>query len=373
MSHPNFENASHPKSDVIRQQIVVKPKAGGFLWSFIIFSIPGFISGLIWMLISVIVLILVISGIGANSVKSEENQTLKLKTLQTSSKSEGILVYDLEGAIISGGGDLSTINRTLGVYTEVVENDFKEIKNNKNIKNVVFRLNTPGGEIYASEILGDLINDLLISKNQSQGVFYFDQLAASGGLWATYKNLNNYVVGSKYGETGSVGVILTLPNFKGLAEKVGYSENVIKSSNSKDIGNPLRDITPEERGYFQVEVDKKYDKFLDLVATGRRIPKDKVKTFATGKTFENTEAKDFGLIDEIGNLDTAIKKAASNTSLGDNYIVWTVKNDTGLLESLFGANGIAGMLGIPQNATKVLDKATFFDSGKIYLIDEYKI
>jgi protease IV len=363
----------HPKNDIIRQQIVLKPKIGGFLWSFIIFSIPGFISGIIWMLISVVILILVLSGIGASNAQSKETQTLKLKSIQTSSKSDGILVYDLEGAIMSGGGDLSTINRTLGVYTEVVEKDFKEIKNNKNIKNIVFRLNTPGGEIFASEILGDLINDLLISKNQSQGVFYFDQLAASGGLWATYKNTNNYVVGSKYGETGSIGVILTLPNFKGLAEKVGYSENVIKSSSSKDIGNPLRDITPEEKDYFQAEVDKKYEKFLDVVASGRRIPKDTVKTFATGKTFENTEAKNLGLIDEVGNLDTAIKKAASNTDVGDNYTVWGVKNEPGFFENILGARGIAGVLGIPQNATKAIDKATFFDSGKIYLIDEYKI
>ncbi|MEM1312311.1 MAG: S49 family peptidase [Patescibacteria group bacterium] len=365
-------NPHNLKNDIIRQQVVVKPKAGGFLWSFIIFSIPSFLSGLVWLIISVIVMIAVIVGVSEGGSQSSAGD-LSLNILQKSSSSEGILVYDIKGPIISGGDELSSINRSLGSYTDIVKSDFESIKNNPDIKNIVFRVNTPGGELYASEILGDLINELLISKNQSQGVFFFEQIAASGGLWATYKNLNNYVVGSPYGQTGSIGVILTLPDLTGLAEKVGYSENVIKSSDSKDIGNPLREITSEERAYFQEEVDAKYDRFLNLVAVGRRLEKDDVRTVADGRTFENSEAVDLGLIDETGDLDVAIEKAASNTNLGKEYKVWTVENETGFIDSLLQSTNLSKLMGIPENATKAIDRATFLDPGVIYLIDEYRI
>ncbi|NJK70959.1 MAG: signal peptide peptidase SppA, partial [Thermales bacterium] len=85
---------------------------------------------------------------------------------------------------------------------------------------------------------------------------------ASGGLWSSYKVNDSYIVGSPYGETGSIGVVLTLPNFTGLADKVGYTETVIKSSNAKDIGNPLRTPSTEEIDYLEQRVTQNYDKFL---------------------------------------------------------------------------------------------------------------
>ena len=355
------------------QQIEIKPQVGGFLWSYIIFSLPGFISGLIWLLISIIIFIAVLIGVFTSGSRAQNETTLKLTNIHSSSKSEGILVYDLKGAISSSSDGASSFSRTSGIYTDLVRKDFEEIKKNNNIKNVVFRLNTPGGEIYASEILGDLIANLIQSKGQSQAVFYFDELAASGGLWATYKNTNNYVVASKYGETGSIGVIITLPNYKGIADKIGYSENVIKSAPSKDLGNPLRDLTSDEKAYFQKQVDSKYDQFVTLIANGRNISKDKIKPIANGLTYSNLEAKSVGLVDEVNDVNAAIDRAAKNSNLGANYNVWEIENETGFFESLFGASGISNLLGVPQAATKAIDRATSLEPGKTYLIDEYRI
>jgi protease-4 len=354
------------------QKIELNPKVGGFLWSYIIFSIPGFIASIIWLIITLIIVVLIVISLFVSG-SSQDNNSLKLKNIHSSSNSAGVLVYDLKGEISTTTTGLSSLDRTSGIYTDLVAKDFEQIKNNPNIKNVVFRLDTPGGEIYASEILGDLIADLVQSKGQSQAVFYFDELAASGGLWATYKNTNNYVVGSKYGETGSIGVIVTLPNYTGIADKIGYSEDVIKSAPNKDIGSPLRDVTPDEQAYFQNQVDTKYDQFLDIVSAGRNIPKDKVKTFATGLTYDNTEAKTMGLLDDVNDVNAAIDKAAQNANLGSNYNVWEVQNDPGFLQSLAGASGLSNLFGLPNAASQIANRVTALEPGKTYSIDENRI
>ncbi len=368
-------NRYQPTNPNVKQKVELYPKLGGFLWAYIILSLPGFIMSLIWTIATILLVIGLIFGLaGLNNKKSEDTKSFQTSYIKNGPSDKTVLVYDLQGMITTGGKGLPDSSRNLGIYTDIVAKDFEEIKKDNNIKNVVFRFNTPGGEEYASEILGDLIADLLRNKNQKQAVFYFDQLVASGGLWASYKNTENYVIGSNYGETGSIGVYISIPNFKGTAEKIGYSQTVIKSAQNKDIGNPFRDMTPDEVAHIQAQVDKSYDRFLNIVSAARKVPKDKVKTFATGFTYPNDEAKNLGLIDELGDIGKAADKAASNANLGSDYSLVEIKTEPNFVDSILGGkNTLGNMLGLPQTTTKALDRLTTLESGKMYLIDEYKI
>ncbi len=346
----------------------VNIKSNSFLWTFIIFSLPSFLSGLVGLLIIIILFFGALAGVsGAN----QKNNDKSLSLIETSSGStkDGVLVYYLRGPITTKGSSSGSKD---AIYTETVAKDFKQIKENANIKNIVFAMDTPGGSVFASKVLGDQINDLIKFKGQNQAVYYFDQVVASGGLLASYKT-NNYIVGSQYGETGSIGVILTLPNLKGTAEKVGYSETVIKSSASKDYGNPLRDISPDEQAFLQNQVNTEFEGFVDIVAKGRKLERDKVKVFANGFVYDNKKALEYGLFDEIGDLKKSIEKSASNANLKSGYTVYEIKNEPNIFESLFQASAIHNILGLPTATIDKLDKASSLQPGTMYMIDSTKI
>jgi protease IV len=350
------------------QNITVKPKLGGFLWAYIIFSLPGFLIGLVSLLL---VIILGIGAIAGASAAGAENpgSKLELKSINDSKTDKGVLIYDLSGAITSGNFD-SGLSNELAINTKKVKTDFEEIKRNENIKNVVFHINTPGGEVFASELLGDLITDLQKSKSPTQPNIYFEQLAASGGLWASYKS-DAYIVGSPYGQTGSIGVVMHIPNFKGLSEKVGYSETIIKSAESKDIGNPLRDITEEEKTYFQKELDVSYNRFKQLVKIARKLSDAEVANLASGLVWGNLEAKQKGLIDQVGNIDILTSKAAKEVGLSEDYKIWVIEKKPNPFQELLSAKTFQGILGL--QGIETITKTMNLKSGQAYAIDEMRI
>jgi protease-4 len=354
------------------QTIELKPKLGGFLFSYILFSLPGFIAAIIWLVITTIILFTIGTALLFSGSSQQNSELLDYSVVRKGETKNTVLIYDLSGPITSSNDSGLTAGTRQQIITSLVEKDFRSIKEDKNIKNVVFRVNTPGGEVGASKVLGDMIGDLKNHFNQKEAVFYFDSVAASGGLLAAYKN-PNYIVGSPYGETGSIGVILHLPNFKETADKIGYKETVIKSSDSKDIGNPLRDPTNKEIAYFQSQIDREFKDFKQTVATGRNLDSKKVDEFSNGYTYFNDEARNLGLIDRVGNLDIATAKAAENAGISSNYQVVEVKQTSSILGGLFADSYLSDILSISKAASKVADRSTFFQSGTMYAVDEYKI
>jgi protease-4 len=351
-----------------KQVIEVKPKLKGFLFSYILFSLPGFFAGLIWVGISIIALISVVSAfVAAPSFSTDESKTISLETVQKGN-ANGVLIYDLTGEIQTGSRSLPGSARSTGIFTEVVSKDFATIKADSKIKNVVFRLNTPGGSVFASQVLGDLIKDLLDSKGQTEAVFYFDQIAASGGLWSAYQN-KNYIIGSRYGETGSIGVILEVANFKKLADNIGYSQVTIKSSQSKDIGNPLRELSSTETLFLQKQVDTEYAKFIKIVAEGRNIPESKVKEFANGYVYTNSEALNLGLLNELASIDKAVSRAAENAKLSNGYSVWQIKSELGIIDSLLSKSSLSSLIDKSTQTAAQINSATALKSGVVYAIE----
>jgi protease IV len=337
------------------QSIEVRPKMPGFFILYTILALPGFIMSMLFLILLIIVVIGVSAGL-AKAGEATDIATLQFNETSSASGNDAILVYDLEGAIQSGKGTVGT----KGIFSDDVAQDIKQIRDNKNIKGVVVRLNTPGGTIVGSQKLADELRDLFKAKEQKP-VYYHDELVASGGLWASQSLQENYVVGSPYGQTGSIGVILTLPNFQGLADKVGYSETVIKSSESKDLGSPLRPVAVSERAFLQGQVDKNYNEFVGIVATGRKLNTSKVREFANGFVYDNQQAKEFGLIDELGNEQVAIKKVAELKNIS-NYDVLEIKTPESPLAWL-------------QAKVEGYTPPTPFalQGGQMYLIDTYRM
>ena len=316
ISFPEIPRSLPSKGEIKKEkkeknETILRLKSRSWLFVYILFGLPSF-------LVSTLLLIAVIIGVFASG---NIDKSPKLEYAYQSGSSfetkPKILIYELKGAIETGNAGSK---RDSGIYTEIVKKDFEIIKKDKDIKAVLFKLDTPGGTVFASEVLGDLQSELLESKGQKTGVFYFDGIVASGGLLSTYKN-QNYVIGSNYGYTGSIGVIAKLSNFKKLADNVGFSETTIKAGAKKDYGNPLRDITKEETDYFQNTINKSYERFKTIVANGRKLDIAKASSLATGEVWDNQEAQKLGLIDELGNEDSAIKKVASLQNIADYNVV----------------------------------------------------
>lgn len=353
------------------QKLTVKHRLPGFFMVYLISTLPGVITG---FLISLLVLFFVgaaiVSTISGSQGEAVERLDLRTVSQTSNSASDKILIYNLNGIIQSGGNGLPASTVNSGIYTDIIKADFEKIKKDDSIKNIVFKFDSPGGEVFASQILGDEINKLIKEKNVKKAGFYFDSISASGALLAAYKT-PNYVVASPYGETGSIGVRLELPNVQKLADNIGYKSIVVKSGPSKDIGSIFRDPTSDELKYFQGQVDKTYEDFVNIVANGRNLDISKVRSFSTGLVYFNNQAKDLGLVDELGELDIAVTKAASEAGIGD-YKVVEIRPKNDFLSSLSANFDLPSMLGLSKKAVDGLNQIGTLENGKIYAIDERK-
>jgi protease-4 len=144
-------------------------------------------------------------------------------------------------------------------------------------------------------------------------------VAASGGYYIA--TAADTIIAHPTTVTGSIGVVLFKLNVEGLMEKVGLEEEAIKSGDMKDIGSPFRGMTSEEREILQGVIDTMYERFLDVVADGRKIERRKLREIADGRIYTARQALDLNLIDEIGYLDDAIEEAKKAAGLEEARVV----------------------------------------------------
>jgi protease-4 len=191
-----------------------------------------------------------------------------------------------------------------GFRLAAVREQLRRAAEGSSVRAVVLRIDSPGGSVVASEELYQAVKQLRKPVVASLG-----ETAASGGYYVAVAA--DRIVASPGTITGSIGVIATVPDVGELARKVGYRQTVIKSGEFKDMGNPLRAITPRERALFQALVDDLFQGFVDRVAEGRRLPRARVLTLATGQVYTGAQALRLGLVDEVGDLQRAIERARS--------------------------------------------------------------
>ncbi len=247
--------------------------------------------------------------------------TLQEVVLIKSPAKEKILLLDVSG-IISTSLNQSLFAREGDVLSKVFYRLEKASEDNT-IKAVLLRLDTPGGEVTASDII---YNEILRFKEKTgvPVVGLMMGLAASGGYYVA--SACDFIVAHPSTITGSIGVISIFPNLEELFAKIGIKVDVIKSGEMKDSGSAFRDMTEEEKKVFQEVVDELYRKFLDVVYQKRKdaISLENLEKIADGRIYTASQALELKLIDEIGYFDTALKKALSLASLRDaNVIAFT--------------------------------------------------
>jgi protease-4 len=132
-------------------------------------------------------------------------------------------------------------------------------------------------------------------------------VAASGGYYIA--SAANEIVADPGTITGSIGAIMSVPYYAPLADKIGFSEETVKSGRFKDTGHPLRKLSPDERTLLQNMVDDVLGQFVEAVARGRNMPAARVRTLADGRIYSGTQAVASGLVDRLGGLESAIRLA----------------------------------------------------------------
>jgi protease-4 len=193
-----------------------------------------------------------------------------------------VSVIELEGVILDS--------------TEVLSALYREAYSDKT-KAIVVRIDSPGGAVGPSEEIYAAITKL---KKVKPIVVSMGSVAASGGLYAALGA--SKVFASPGTQTGSIGVIMQLPNYAQIADKVGFSMVTVKSGALKDTGNPFRPMTEGEHKFLEDTTVKVHDAFIKAVVDGRGLPEEKVRAFADGRVILGSEAKEYGLIDGFGDI-----------------------------------------------------------------------
>ena len=207
-----------------------------------------------------------------------------------------------------------------------------EAKHDDSVKAIVLEVNSPGGSVVASDRIYHALKDM-----DKPIVVMMGELAASGGYYISMAG--KYIIANPNTLTGSIGVISTFPNASGLMDKLGIQMTVVKSGKEKDFGSPYREMTPEERAYWQKVIDETYNSFVEIVAQNRHMPKDKVLKLADGRVYTGKDALKLGLIDALGYEDDAIAKAADLGGITDVPRVIRYKPAVSPLEALLGSAG----------------------------------
>jgi protease-4 len=181
----------------------------------------------------------------------------------------------------------------------------QQARDDENIRAVVLEIDSPGGEVTASDMI---YNWVVKTRQKKPVVVYMDSLAASGGYYVACGG--KYLMANETTITGSIGVIIQTLNYEQLFNKIGLATVTFKSGKFKDMLNGGRQMTPEEREYVQSFVMKTYDKFLSVVATERNLPADGLRnSVADGRILSGKDALDQKLIDGVGQIEDAFAKA----------------------------------------------------------------
>ncbi len=180
--------------------------------------------------------------------------------------------------------------------------DFRE---QDNVKSVVVRIDSPGGSVGASQEIYDAIKQ---TRKTKKVVASMGSLAASGGFYIACAA--DRVFANPGTLTGSIGVIFEIPNVQGVLKWAGIQMQTLTAGKMKDAGSPFRELTPDERLYFQGVLSDVHKQFIDAVAEGRGLSADEVKPYADGRVFTGRQAKEWKLVDSLGGFDAAVREAA---------------------------------------------------------------
>ena len=236
-----------------------------------------------------------------------------------------VAVYYASGEITDYSGSSASEEGIVG--TKVIR-DLRKLKENDDVKVVVLRVNSPGGSAFASEQICHAVKEL---KTKKPVIVSMGDYAASGGYYMSC--MADTIVAEPTTLTGSIGVFGMIPNLKGLSEKVGLTFDVVKTNKFADLGVIMRPFNQDEKALIQMSVAQSYDTFISRCAEGRHMTKEAIEKVGEGRVWTGEMAKELGLVDVLGGIDTALEIAVSKAGIeGYTVVSYPAKQD--LLSSL---------------------------------------
>ena len=272
-----------------------------------------------------------------------------------------VALLRIEGVITSGEAAGSFFGVT-GAYSDSIVSALREAIEDDAIKALVVRVNSPGGSAAASE---EIFNALVEVKEAGKPVVVsMADVAASGGYFVSAPA--DFIYANATTLTGSIGVIMEIPNFEGLFELIGVNMRTFKAGEFKDIGSAYRPMTDEEKAMLEALLADTHDVFIDYVALGRQnLDIEKVRTLATGQIWSGNQALEAGLIDDIGGLRDAILKAGELAGIEGEPVIEEL-GKTNILDEILGIEQ-TGVLPIPTDRFSFLARFMFLQP---LLVDE---
>jgi protease-4 len=269
----------------------------------------------------------------------------KNSNVERVSKNKIAVVY-AEGEIVDGQGDDTQVGGDR--FAKI----FNRIRQDKNVKAVVLRINSPGGSATAADVMQ---REVQLTREKMPVVVSMGDVAASGGYWIATDS--NRIFAEPTTITGSIGVFGLLLNFQKIANDNGITWDAVKTGKYADNQTSSRPKSPEEIALYQRSVNRIYGLFLNKVSQGRKLSQEKVAEIAQGRVWSGIAAKDIGLIDEIGGLDAAIESAAGLAKLGDNWKLQEYPKSSTFSERFFGraADEVRTALGVEGTKIKASD------------------
>ena len=279
-------------------------------------------------------------------------------TLENNKSPNKIAVITVDGVISGHEFDSSGNN-----LVDVVQAQLDRARDDKHVKAVILKVDSPGGEVLASDEIYKAIRDFETDEPADHGkpgrkgkpvICSMGSLAASGGYYIS--SGCRWIVANELTITGSIGVIMHGWNYRGLMDKVGIAPMTFKSGKFKDMLSGEREpseIPPEEKAMVQGLINETYEKFKDVVADGRSAAHDVNKKqgkalvenwadYADGRVVSGKQALDLGFVDELGDFDDTVDRALAITHLPSaNLVDYRERYDLSSLFSMFGESGKA--------------------------------
>jgi protease-4 len=207
--------------------------------------------------------------------------------------------------------------------------ELKEHAKDHSIKAIILRIDSPGGAVAPSQEIYEEVKKAAAVKKV---VVSMGSIAASGGYYIAAPA--DLIIANPGTLTGSIGVIMEIPNIEGLMSKIGITTEVIKSGKHKDMASAFRKMGVEERELLQGVMDNVHEQFIKAVAAGRKLAVEDVRAIADGRIFSGEQAKTQKLIDELGTLEDTVKKTAELAGISGEPDLVEKKEKTSLMELL---------------------------------------
>ena len=228
-----------------------------------------------------------------------------------------VAVLRIDGELATGDSGAGSLLSAGTAGSDTIVAELEQARQDPAVKAIVLRINSPGGSPAAAQEIAEELADVHAAGKVL--VTSMADVAASGAYWVAANT--DHIMADAGTLTGSIGVIWELPNYQGLYDKLGIRYITFTSGPYKDMGSSSRPMTDEEKRIMQSMVDDMYSQFVDTVAAGRNMPRQKVLELADGRVFTGSQALKVGLVDSLGGLRKAIAKAAELAGVADNYTV----------------------------------------------------